>query len=299
MADRLCTQCGRTFAAPYLLRRHRERKTPCAPIVSTHELSPAEQQRPHVCRFCNHRFASRSGLSRHVKYTCQIAGSEAGMEKLYEHTLKQRLAEQELQMQKMQEQLDRLESAAAAPAVAFASGVNIMHADHVHNNMTINIFGSEDVSYLGRTEIRAILDKALRVSPSDPMKAAKHALTEIGYKVYSNPLHPENITCYVPNKRHEDVLIHTGERWELRPGAEITPEMYVRSMEIMFGQQPFENAERYGPLMIEAREREHDPTFAGAMHKGYRTLLVENKAKLRQADLAALEQQPGAARTEN
>lgn len=299
MSDRTCEKCGAVFAAPCRLRRHMQRKTPCAPIAKTHDLPVAEQKRPMVCKFCNHRFTSRQGLSYHMRHTCKIAGSESGMQKLYEHTLQE--------MKKMQRRIDKLEADALAVAQmsdvtpASRGGVaavhnlttaeggltqNILHADHVHNhnNLTINIFGSEDVSYLGQSEIRAILDKALRLSPKDPMKAAKHALTEIGYSVYSNPEHPENITCYVPNKKHEHVLVHTGARWELRSSSEVTPEMYARSMNIMFVKQPFEDSDRYAPLMLEARDREHDPKFAGELHRGYRALLVENKSKLRKAE---------------
>ena len=214
------------------------------------------------------------------------------MEKLYEHTVQK-------QIDDLKAQVHALTIGAATASVQAAAGLSTVPAtattlnntlgagatfigrDQVNNNVTINIFGAEDTSYMRRPEVKAILDRALRVSPTDPQQAVRHALTQIGYSVYSNTEHPENITCYIPNKKREEVLVHTGERWELRPSSEVTPDMYVNSMNILFNQQPFEDVAKYGQLMTEARDREHDPHFASSLHRGYTTLLTENKGKLR------------------
>ena len=216
------------------------------------------------------------------------------MEKLYDHTVQQ----QQQQIDELRAQVQALtvgaasatlatQSAHLAPTITlgagatFGAGATLIGRDQVNNNVTINIFGAEDISYMRRPEVKAILDRALRVSPTDPQQAVRHALTQIGYSVYSNTEHPENITCYIPNKKREEVLVHTGERWELRPSSEVTPDMYVNSMNILFNQQPFEDVAKYGQLMTEARDREHDPHFANSLHRGYTTLLTENKGKLR------------------
>jgi hypothetical protein len=233
-----------------------------------------------------------------MRAACKIAGSAAGMEKLYEHTLQRQLAEQATQIGELASQVQALvaspisgKAAATGPAVSNTTvttniAANIAHANSV-NNVIINIFGAENVSYLRRPEIKDILDAAISTSPANPHQAAKHALTQIGYSVYSNVDHPENITCYIPNKKREDVMVHTGDHWELRPITTVTPEMYNRSMNIMFTQQPFDDIIKYGPLMTEARDHEHDPHFAGDLHRGYRTLLAENKTKIQQSGIAS------------
>lgn len=280
MASLECERCGKGFKYPYLLRRHQERKTPCALIVEKHELSLKEQSKPHSCKFCSHRFTTPQALSRHIKKTCKVAGSKEGMEKLYEHVVQRHnseIADQAAQIAELKTQVQALmKSSISTNSIGT---VNNVGRDQNINNFTINVFGSENVGYLGRPQIKAVLDQALSTS-SDPWTAAKLALTQIGYQVYSNPEHPENMTCYLPNKKRDEAMVHMGDTWMIRPCAEITPVMYSRSMDIMFQQQPFEDAPKYGDLMLEARDREKDPAFAREIKQNYRAILVENKTKM-------------------
>lgn len=281
MASINCERCGKPFNYPYLLRRHLKRKTPCALVVAQHELSEIEKLKPFSCHLCNHRFTSQSGLCHHVKKACKFVGN---VQKSYEQALlRKEVSEQNKRIEELTAQMQVLmrtstPTPAAPVSVEQIGTVNNVGGDQ-NNNFTINIFGSEDVSYLGRPQIRAVLDQALSTS-SDPWTAAKLALTQIGYHVYSNPEHPENMTCYLPNKKRDEALVRMGDSWMARPCTEITSVMHSKSMDIMFQQQPFEDATKYGDLMLEARDREKDPAFIKEVKQNYRVILVENKNKV-------------------
>ena len=108
MADRTCPNCDRKFQYPRDLKIHLNRKTPCAPIINNTDLSEEQQAKPYDCRYCGRRYATQPGLSRHVKQTCQIANSDEGMEKLFEHTLQRQLEEQRFMLESQQAQIAEL-----------------------------------------------------------------------------------------------------------------------------------------------------------------------------------------------
>lgn len=67
MAQTTCAKCGREFKYPCHLRRHEQRKTPCA--ILPQELAPA-----HACPNCKRSFAQKSSLYRHVREYCPAKG---------------------------------------------------------------------------------------------------------------------------------------------------------------------------------------------------------------------------------
>ena len=56
-----CKDCGREFKFPWKLVRHRNRKTPCSPIVIPND------ENGILCPKCNRNFSSCSSRNRHLK----------------------------------------------------------------------------------------------------------------------------------------------------------------------------------------------------------------------------------------
>ena len=296
--DRTCQKCGKVCRYPSDLKSLLARKTPCTPIVERHELSTAEQAKPIPCRFCGHRFTTPQGLSRHLKGSCKIAGSEEGLEKLYEHTLKKQLADQAQQMTQMQAAMQQQTQMVAAmqqqmqamvlatPAqAAVPQQVNNGQVAHTINNapvITINVFGGEKLGHIGTSQVKALLDATLQSSQS-PLDAATQALIRAATLIYSDPDHPENLTCYIPNKKRDEVMVHGTTGWEIQSGKVVLPPMATRSCDVLFDKQPVEDAARYGDLMKALRDNEEALTQG----KEVSTILVRNKALL-EAALGAL-----------
>jgi len=152
------------------------------------------------------------------------------------------------------------------------------------NQIIINVFGKEDLDHVTSTQIRAILDLSLKSVPGAALPtAASTAVIKTAMMVYSDPQHPENLTCYLPNKKTQEALVHVARggttTWEVQPAQLVLPPMAERSINTLFDLQPFEDATEYGPLMKELAANEK--RYAAGTE--LRPILIRNKDLLTRA----------------
>ena len=287
-----CAKCGKEFAKNAWLKRHLERKTPCAPILEKEDLPEEALEDPALdqkkCRFCGRVFSSYTSMRRHVREACRIAPNEKngdeGMEKLYEHTLRKQqteIAELKTLVEQQSVLLQQLVAQNGGNTGAQAGEVAVQGDQNVVDNrkVVINVFGREGVGHVTAERVRAILDECLRV-PALPV-AANTAVLQTAMLVYSDPERPENLTCYLPNKKTNDALVHMSREdgttgWEVQPTTLILPPMAHKSVDALFDHQPFEDAEEYAPLMRELANNEARYTAGTEL----RPVLVRNKELL-------------------
>ena len=214
------------------------------------------------------------------------------MEKLYEHTLRKQAAEIEklksqndemnVRQNEMQSMLHQLMSQRETTSRHHAQIGEVMaqagdhsqisqQTDNRKQHIVINLFGQESLDHVTAARIRAILTDSLS-RPALP-EAAQTAVLKTAMLVYSDPDHPENLTAYLPNKKADEVLVHAKEGWEIQPASLILPPMALKSVDTLFDNQPFENADEYGPLMKELAENEKRYTAGTEL----RPILVRNK----------------------
>ena len=290
-----CPRCERAFRDAYNLGRHLARKTTCAPILEPEDLPGELLEDPDLekkkCRFCGRVFSSYTSMRRHVRNTCKIApnakNGDTGMEVLYEHTIR-----------RQQAQIDHLtamveaQSAIMKQLVAQGGGGHNQNAGEVaiagdanqvdnRKIVNINVFGKEGLDHVTIARIKAILDESL-ARPALP-EAASAAVLKTAMLVYSDPGHPENLTCYLPNKKTNDVLVHASRNgttaWEVQPASLVLPPMAQKSVDTLFDRQPYEDADEYGPLMKELAENEARYVAGHEL----RPVLVRNKDLLARA----------------
>lgn len=316
MADRTCAQCGKVFDLPCRLKTHQNRKTPCAPILELGDLPIETLEDPDLgkkkCRFCGRVFASYDSMRRHVRTACKIAPNErngdAGMDLLFEHTIRRQQAENaelRAQLASLTHNVEALTNAvrggaelknSCAPGIVVNNGSSVNNALVVQDqrNITINVFGHENVDHVTPAKIREVLMESLRL-PALP-EAATQAVVKAALLVYSDPDHPENLTCYLPNKREGSALVHTSRDgamvWEVCPLQIVAPPMAQKSVDLLFDKQPFEDAGMFEPLLAELRDNEQRYVSGGEM----RTILVRNKdlltRALRELPIAGREDRP-------
>lgn len=295
MADLTCKNCGKVFPFPSVLTRHLNRKRPCKLIVETEELPQADQAKPFPCKFCGRRFASQPSVCQHIRKNCKIANSEEGLDLLYEHTLRRQLAAEKARVDKLESQFKELQmqvaSGACAPAACAGASVD-MHDNNgkfynqsldASTNININIFGGEQHDHIDGKAVKAILDNVLRTT-KDPGQAALQAMLRTAMVIYSDPSHPENLTCFLPNKKHDNVMVHVDKgggasSWEVQPYTLVAPPMTKNTIDVLFDNQPFEDARKYGELMCALRDNE----TAYKEGKEMKTILVRNKDLLERA----------------
>jgi len=304
MADRTCTRCGKAFAKPTQLKRHYARKTPCAPILEAEDLPPETLDDPDLekkkCRFCGRVFSSYDSMRRHVRNSCKIApnakNGDVGMDLLYEHTIRRqeaRIATLERQNEEMLGMMRQLvardggTTLATAPQanvgeIVITGDHNIVDARRVETTVVVNVFGQEGLEHVTSARIRAIMEESLGVGA--PSAAAQAAVLKTALLVYSDPEHPENLTCYLPNKKGDEALVHMSRNgttgWEVQPVPLVLPPMARKSVDALFDRQPFEDAATFEPLMAELRDNE--ARYVGGQG-ALRPVLVRNKDLLARA----------------
>lgn len=233
------------------------------------------------------------------------------MEKLVEHTLKQQLAAQEVKMDAQNEKIDKLTAmmekmmsgqmvSAQAPAVeekvppvASEQGVGVNNGvviqNQVKQDITFNIFGAENIDHVTRARIAEILASLKQFSAGD---AAIQALLQTAMLIYSDKEHPENITCYMPNKKTKEALVYSTLGWEIKPSSLVLPPMMQKSVDVLFDKQPIEGVgdtppgtdmDACGQILKELERVEKDPQRVKqiAGNEGaLKAVLVRNKDSL-------------------
>ena len=314
MADMACTSCHKVFKKPSTLRRHQNGKRQCAPILAKPVCLATTGAKPdHICRFCNRVFARATTMRHHILTSCKIAPTEkngnAGMELLYEHTMQNRMAALEAQNTEMMSLIRQMAVTGTAivptdmPAIGLealtnhtgsvtnkavsnttqaAGEVGLILCDHANiatdKSVAFNLFGKESLAHANSERIRAILDESLR-DTSSIQAAARMAVTKTAMLIYSDPDHPENLTCYMPNKKTNDVLAHTERGWEIIPVSMVINQIGQKTIDHLFAKQPFEDADDYTLIMKELQQNEQ----AYISDAIVRPILIRNRGLLGQA----------------
>lgn len=217
-----------------------------------------------------------------MKNHCEVFHSPGGLERLYRKTLeeqKERNRSLEAEIKELRGRLSQVELDSASPVIAkqVVSGGTVTN-NILTQNLTVNVFGHEEVGHIGRERVREILDGILE-EVKDPSQAALAALLRTAIMIYSDPTRPENLTCYLPNKKNNEVMVHGDDGWEIRPCQLVLSPMTVKTCNVLFVNQPFENAEKYTDLMVALRGNEE----AFQAGKTMRPVLVRNRELLEKA----------------
>ena len=160
-----------------------------------------------------------------------------------------------------------------------AGEVGLIQCDYnniaTDKSVAFNLFGKESLAHANSDRIRAILDDSLS-STSSIQAAARMAVTKTAMLIYSDPDHPENLTCYMPNKKTNDVLTHTERGWEIYPVSVVINMIGQTTIDHIFAKQPFENADHYTLIMKELQKNE----YAYISDSLIRPILIRNRSLL-------------------
>ncbi len=253
MSDRICKKCGKQFQYPCYLQQHLKRTKPCTLILEDDDLSEEEQKKKYKCCFCGRRFTTYTNMRRHVRERCKIAptkkNGEASMELLYGHIIKKQQGQIEQQQKQIKQLLEfglnmsegknstsNITQLGKSAVVQGDNNVITQQTHNEQNNYTINIFGQETVDYINHATIYQIINK---IQPHfELQEAAKAILADVLIQIYSDPDHPENYTCYNPNKKTGDTMIHGARGWELYSLQRATQPMIQKGLDVLFSNQP-------------------------------------------------------------
>jgi hypothetical protein len=267
MGEVECMRCGKFFRYKCHLARHHERKTLCAKKV------PTGRRNECACRHCGLIFSSRQGAYRHEQKNCPAKAEQ-------ETEVLQEMADLRLELADLRNMLSKKSAAGGSVVVHNKIGCTIDAS--TTNVINVNVFGNEDLKHIGPSEIKALLDGVLMLT-TDPERGAIQALTEATMMICSDPKRPINLTCYVPNKKHNAVRVRDADGgWVLRPFMSVKTPLIARAAGLLFDNQPFEDAAKYGDIMKALRAEEQKKSATDS-DKCVRGILERNKELVTQA----------------
>ena len=223
MADRTCKKCGHLFRDPSKLRRHLANKKPCDPIIDA-----AHDDVGCQCKYCGRRYSSKQSMYRHIRENCKIANSEDGMQKLVEHTLQKKVADQGAQIAKLTELVEKLTTNALAPTVQVNNDVVVN--DVVVNNIQQNIIAllpwdAEKKISISVEQIAAAFAENSRLKEysqlgdhklTDPEIAPPYVTELFMDLVKRGHTDPASRNVYLNPRRSDQVLVHMKSgKWEV------------------------------------------------------------------------------------
>ena len=302
MSDRTCYKCGKVFQYPTRLRRHQKQRKSCALIIEQEDLPKGDQSKTHKCRFCGRRFSTYTNMRRHIREICKIAPNKkngnVGMEILYEHIIKKQ-QEQITQLTTLVENLATRENQQTKEikSVVVQGNYNSTIQTHLeqHNTFNINAFGQENVDHINYMTIYRILNE---IQPRlEVQEAAKAVLLEVLSQIYGNSEHPENFSCYLPNKRTDDTMVHGAKGWEIRTFQRTCQPMIKKGLDVLFefGNQPLpdkpgcENMKPFDKFeKIYKTLGESEKKYPNEMKKDVRAVLLQIRSLLQKRNRGKL-----------
>jgi hypothetical protein len=214
------------------LRRHLQRKTPCAPILDKADLPASKKESPNRCRYCGHAYSRPDNLKRHLK-SCTIANSDDGMDQLMEHTLKRQIEAQQAQIEQLTTMVERLTAGAVTQHIDIGTintGPVVQHTTNLTQvNTIVNLksFDSEDRIYIPVALVKAAFTENPRLveycrlsddERTDADTAAPYvleALVDLIRRAHRDPVY-RNV--HLNPRRADQVMVCVGEdqTWEVR-----------------------------------------------------------------------------------
>ena len=235
-----------------------------------------ELAKPHQCKHCLRRFTTSSNLGTHIRNNCKKAPL----------VVEEVRAITQPSVAELMKEIQELRATMAAAALVPQKPPTVQVASTIIN-VTINAFGKESTDHIGPDTIRRMLDETL-ARGINGKRAAFTAMINAAELIYSDERHPENITCYIPDEHDlRKALVHIsdgqgGLQWHLRPCEEVIPPMARKATDLVFDNQPYQNAMRYDELMRALRDNEpafqHDKEMQSVLVRN-RRLLIDKKGE--------------------
>ena len=178
----------------------------CYPnVIQSYPNNELVSEKQHRCKYCDKTYKYRSGLSKHIKYTCQKNKDEdfqelARLLNEKERQLVLKESKMEIEMKKMQKQIDKLTSKLQI------QNINQGFVQNGNNVINIQLLNHKDTDYSHLTANDYINCIA------DCNKCVKTLIE----KVHFNSNKPENMNIYLSNIKGKYLMIYKDNTWQIQ-----------------------------------------------------------------------------------
>ena len=176
----------------------------------------------HRCKYCDKTYKYRSGLSKHIKYTCKKNADEDFQElarllnekdkqlTIKDKQMDKQLALRDKKMEMMQKQIDKLTSKLQIQNV----NQGVIH--NGNNTINIQLLNHQDTDYSHLTP------KDYITCIKDCNKCVKSLIE----KVHFNVNKPENMNIYLSNIKGKYLMIYKDNAWQIQDKKSQVDELY-------------------------------------------------------------------------
>ena len=178
----------------------------CYPnVIQSYPNNELVSEKQHRCKYCDKTYKYRSGLSKHIKYTCKKNKDEdfqelARLLNEKERQLVLKETKMEIAMKKMQKQIDKLTSKLQI------QNINQGFVQNGNNVINIQLLNHKDTDYSHLTANDYINCIA------DCNKCVKTLIE----KVHFNSNKPENMNIYLSNIKGKYLMIYKDNTWQIQ-----------------------------------------------------------------------------------
>ena len=178
----------------------------CYPnVIQSYPNNELVSEKQHRCKYCDKTYKYRSGLSKHIKYTCKKNKDEdfqelARLLNEKERQLVLKESKMEIEMKKMQKQIDKLTSKLQI------QNINQGFVQNGNNVINIQLLNHKDTDYSHLTANDYINCIA------DCNKCVKTLIE----KVHFNSNKPENMNIYLSNIKGKYLMIYKDNTWQIQ-----------------------------------------------------------------------------------
>ena len=178
----------------------------CYPnVIQSYPNNELVSEKQHRCKYCDKTYKYRSGLSKHIKYTCKKNKDEdfqelARLLNEKERQLMLKESKMEIEMKKMQRQIDKLTSKLQI------QNINQGFVQNGNNVINIQLLNHKDTDYshLTANDYMSCI--------ADCNKCVKTLIE----KVHFNSNKPENMNIYLSNIKGKYLMIYKDNTWQIQ-----------------------------------------------------------------------------------
>ena len=210
-----CDLCLKEFATNQNFKRHIERTIPC------------NLKTDYNCKWCNKSFFDASNKLRHERVACIVKRNQDNIARNQDNIAKEQEKNRLLELKLVE--LETIIKAGINPIQNLTTGNNtgeintIIAGNHntTTNHITINKYGSEDISYITHKQFVAIFKKCHGSIPAFIM--LKHF----------NKSAPENRNVYIADLKSKYALTYDGNRWNITDRNALLDAMYSENKDYL------------------------------------------------------------------
>ena len=212
-----CDICEKQFNQRSHYTRHINRIYPCD-LLKNNNINK--------CKYCESEFTKNSSLNRHINENrCKVKKTlDNDKEEIFQKLLSE-IKELKISNNRILRDNETLKKKIGKSRTNTFNNSSINNGsinNGTINNIKIVAFGKEDISHISDKEWLQILNKNYK------------SIQDLTLKTHFDNNKPENQNIYISNLRSKYIMVHNGNKWEVKDRKDTVDDLYDEKAYIIF-----------------------------------------------------------------